>query len=372
MKILHFFKTALPATMGGVENVIDQISRGSINYGIKSTVLALTDSEYFPDTFEFNGYKVHLLKRDFKIASTDFAFSAFRRFSELAIENDIIHYHFPWPFMDLVHFSTFIKKPSVLTYHSDIVKQKYLLKLYWPLMNSFLNSVDKIIVTSPNYLNSSQPLQKFKHKSRVIPIGIDRESYPPLDLSRLDYWRNIFGTRFFLFIGVLRYYKGLDVLLEANDGLDLPVVIVGDGPLKESLQADSIRRGLRNTYFLGSIDDVDKMALLSLCLGMVFPSNFRSEAFGVSLLEAAMHGKPLISCEIGSGTSYINVNGLTGIVALPNNPHSLRVAMLELWGDSEKASRFGRNALHRFNNLFTQATMIQQYFVEYNSILSSK
>ncbi len=358
--------------MGGIENVIDQISRGSVSHGIKSTVLALSDSEYFPDTFEFNGYTVHLLKRNFKIASTDFAFSAFRRFSELAIKNDIIHYHFPWPFMDLVHFSTRIKKPSLVTYHSDIVKQKCLLRLYRPLMNSFLNSVDKIIVTSPNYLNSSQTLNRFKHKSSVIPIGIDRESYPTLNSSRLEHWRNILGTRFLLFIGVLRYYKGLHVLLEANDGLDLPVVIVGDGPLKESLQADTIRRGLKNTYFLGSIDDVDKMVLLSLCSGMIFPSNFRSEAFGVSLLEGAMHGKPLISCEIGTGTSYINVNGVTGIVALPNNPHSLRSAMLELWNDPEKSSRFGQNALYRFNNLFTHKKMIRNYLDAYNDILSFK
>lgn len=372
MKVLHFFKTALPATVGGVEQVIDQICKGSKRYGIKCSVLALTSSNIYPKKFEFNGYTVHFIKRDFKFAATDFSISAILYFYNLAKENDIIHYHFPWPFMDIAHFTARINKPTLVTYHSDIVRQKNLLKLYQPLMNTFLGRIDKIIATSPNYMCSSQVLQKYKDKSIVIPIGIDKASYPLPNPLLMDYWKNRIGSRFFLFIGVMRYYKGLHVLLEANQYLDIPVVIVGDGQLKESLQTDAVRRGLKNTYFLGSISDEDKVALLSLCFALIFPSHLRSEAFGISLLEGAMYGKPLISCEIGTGTSFININNVTGIVVPPNNAQALKTAMLELWNDCDKAARLGQNALLRFSKIFTAKNMIEQYVDIYQRLASKK
>lgn len=347
--------------MGGIEQVIDHLCQGTKMHKIESSVLALTISSKYPPNIIFNGYKIHLVKRDFQFAATDFSIMAFRRFSELAKKADVIHYHFPWPFMDLVHFASQIKKPSIVTYHSDIVRQKNLLWLYHPLMNAFLNSVNEIVVTSPNYLRTSNVLQRYKDKSTIIPIGLDKSSYPSPDLTRNEYWKDRFGTRFFLFIGVLRYYKGINIMLQANAGSDFPVVIVGDGPLKESLQEEANQLGLRNTYFLGAISEKDKVALLSLCYGIVFPSNLRSEAFGISLLEGAMFGKPMISCEIGTGTSYINLHNLTGLVVQPNNPDALRKAMIDLWCNPELAAEMGKNAEDRFKRYFTSSQMVQKY-----------
>jgi hypothetical protein len=65
----------------------------------------------------------------------------------MAAEADLIH--FPWPMMDLVHFATHHGRPSVVSYHSDIIKQRTLLKLYSPLMRQFLKSVDRVLVASP-------------------------------------------------------------------------------------------------------------------------------------------------------------------------------------------------------------------------------
>ena len=228
-------------------------------------------------------------------------------------------------------------------------------------MNVFLASVNEIVATSPNYLISSEVLQRYKDKLSIIPIGLDKTSYPMPDLERIEYWKNRFGLRFFLFVGVLRYYKGLHVLLDANKGADIPVVIVGDGPLKESLQAATIQLGLRNTHFLGAISNEDKAALLLLCYGVVFPSHLRSEAFGISLLEGAMFGKPMISCEIGTGTSFINIQNLTGLVIPPNNPEALRKAMLDLWNNPKLSAVMGINAKDRFQTYFTSDKMAHRY-----------
>ena len=109
--------------MGGVEQVINQIAIGASKLGVQTEVLALT-TDQIPRTLEVNGYQVHRARMNIQIASTGFSASVFSRFAQLAKKADVIHYHFPWPFMDVVHFATQVKKPTVVTYHSDIIRQK--------------------------------------------------------------------------------------------------------------------------------------------------------------------------------------------------------------------------------------------------------
>src|SRR5690606_38814370 len=141
-------------------------------------------------------------------------------------------------------------------------------------------------------------------------------------------WKNKLPDPFFLFIGVLRYYKGLHILLKAIENTALPVVIAGSGPEEKKLMQMAQNLKLTNVFFLGEISEVDKMALLQLCYAFVFPSHLRSEAFGISLLESAMMGKPMISCETGTGTSFINLHNDTGFVVPPNDPDALYKAMI--------------------------------------------
>ncbi|WP_375450218.1 glycosyltransferase [uncultured Devosia sp.] len=135
----------------------------------------------------------------------------------------------------------------------------------------------------------------------------------------------------------------------------LPVVIAGE--------ADDLQRAKlpANVVATGRVSDEDKEALLDLCRAFVFPSHLRSEAFGVALLEAARSGKPMISCEIGTGTTYVNVDGETGIVVPPQNPSRLAQAMQNLAGNAETAANFGRAAQERYKNLFTQEQMAAAY-----------
>ena len=123
---------------------------GSKKLGVKADVLSLT-RERVPRTIKINRYLLHRSRLDRHIASTSFSISSFLRFVQLAKKADVIHYHFPWPFMDVVHFAAMVKKLSVVTYHSDIIRQKYLLKIYRPLMGKFLGDVSCIDATSPNY-----------------------------------------------------------------------------------------------------------------------------------------------------------------------------------------------------------------------------
>lgn len=371
MRVLHFYKTYYPDSWGGIEQVIRQLCVGTGRLGVRNDVLTLT-RERGPSPIEFEGHTVHRMPLDFEIASTGFSFAAIRQLARLAREADVIHYHFPWPFMDLAHFMARIDKPCVVTYHSDIVRQKNLLRVYGPLKRRFLRSIDTIVATSPNYLASSPVLKRFEHKTRTITYGLDKTIYPRPPAALKDQWRARCGERFFLFVGVLRYYKGLHILLDAMANLDYPVVIVGAGPIEQELKQHAQRLGLTHVLFVGAVEELDKVALLELCYAMVFPSHLRSEAFGISLLEGAMYGKPMISSEIGTGTTYINIDNQTGLVVPPDDAQAFGAAMRTLWEQPERAAEMGRRAEARYWELFTAETMARNYHALYTELAGRK
>ena len=371
MRVLHFYKTYFPDSVGGVEQVIRQMCVGTGRLGITNQVLSLSRDRRL-EPFDYEGHTVHRVPLNFEVASNAVSVQAIGKLARMAAEADVVHYHFPWPFMDLAHFIARIDKPTVVTYHSDIVRQKVLLQLYRPLMNRFLDSVDTIVATSPNYLASSAVLDRYRDKTRVITFGLDKSSYPEPDQARLDHWRARVGPKFFLFVGVLRYYKGLHILLDAVAGTDYPVVIVGAGPIEAELKAHAERLGLKRVQFVGAVDDLDKAALLKLCYAVAFPSHLRSEAFGISLLEGAMYGKPMISSEIGTGTTYINVHGETGLVVPPSDHEALRAAMTRLWHDPQMAQEMGQRAEARYWQLFTSAQMADNYARLYQELVARR
>ena len=236
-------------------------------------------------------------------------------------------------------------------------------------MNKFLGSVDRIVSTSPNYLKSSKVLARFKDKVSVIPIGLDKSTYPTPNKDRLEYWQKKFSDKFFLFVGVMRYYKGLHILIEAARNSDYTIVIVGAGPIEKELKDQIENLDINNIYFIGIVSDEDKVALFTLSYAILFPSHLRSEAFGISLLEGAMYGKPLISSEIGTGTTYINIDGETGMVVPPSDPGALREAMDYLWNNPRAAKKMGERAEKRYWDLFTADKMAKSYVDLYQSLL---
>lgn len=367
MKVLHFFKTYYPDTFGGIEQVIFQICEGAHSYGVESSVLTVTDGK--PGVRSVAGHNVVALKKNFELLSTPFSLSAISKLSQLSREVDVVHYHYPWPFMDVAHLLGGVKAKSVVTYHSDVVKQKFAMRLYAPLMNQFLSCVDSIVATSPNYLRSSPVLKRFAGKTEIIPIGLDVNTYPVVKESILSSWKAKFPGPFFLFVGVLRYYKGLDTLLEACLQVPYPVLIVGDGPEGDRLRQLAMRKKLQNVHFLGARPDHDKVALLHLCHALVFPSHLRSEAFGISLLEAAMYGKPMISCEIGTGTTYINRHDETGLAISPGSPVELATAMHQLMKNPIESERMGERARERYQALFTADEMVKKYVALYGRLM---
>ena len=370
MRVLHVYRTFFPDSQGGLEEAIKQICLSTRSAGVESRVFALS-RDASPEPRRVAGIEVFQGALDFELASCSVSLRSLALFRRLHAWADIVHYHFPWPFGDVLHLLQSEPKASVVTYHSDIVRQRLLRLVYKPVMMRFLDSVDRIVCTSPNYFATSDTLVRFRDKVSVIPIGLDAASYPAVDPRELEAVRHEFGTDFFLFIGVLRYYKGLHILLDAMQGAPYKVLIVGSGPTENDLKRQAEELGLDNVYFTGSVSNATKVAMLSQCRGIVFPSYLRSEAFGVTLLEGAMHGKPLISTEVGSGTSHINLHNETGLVVSPGSPRTLRRAMDKLAKDDEFALEMGRRARQRFEAYFTGDIMGARYAGIYSELVQS-
>lgn len=367
MKIAHIFKTYFPDTQGGVEEAIRQITRFTSSQGIENRVITLSKHPQ-PACLHFPEAKIVRYKTHLDMLSTPMSIAFFRNYPQAVKDCDILHFHFPWPFAELIHLIRPVTKPAIVTYHADARKYRWLQLLYSPFMNRFLSKMDRIVVTSRQYLDSSVDLIPFHKKCHVIPLTLDPGRFGVLNPSTLAAVQRKFGNDFFLFIGVLRAYKGITYLLEAMRGVHNRLVIIGKGKEKTALEKQCRELGLKNVQFAGYVDDCCLPAFYQLCKAFVFPSINRSEAFGVSLLEASYFAKPMITTQLFTGTSYVNRHGVTGLVVPPKNPAALRNAMNTLSANDVLCQRYGENALRRLNALFTPNLSGRLYMDMYREI----
>lgn len=367
IRVLHMYKSWSPDTYGGVERVITMLGAGGRAYGIESRVAYLAPGRHVK-LVHHHGVAAYRFPLQLEVASTGLSLAFLFAYRRLAAWADVLHFHFPWPYGDLVHRLSGVTKPFLVTYHLDITRQRILKLLYTPLRSWFLGRAARVIATSHKYLMSSPVLRKLA-RTRVIPLGVEDQAQGAGIPLRQAYWRHRLPGDFVLFVGVLRYYKGLHLLLDAASSIRGHIVIAGTGPCEQTLKRQALTLGLTNVSFLGEIGQVDKDALYRLSAVFVFPSHLRSEAFGLSLVEAAMYGKPLVSCEIGTGTTFVNVDELTGLVVEPGNPYALSAAVNRLLADRRERELFGRNARKRYLDQFIAERMVADYAREYRAVL---
>jgi len=285
-------------------------------------------------------------------------------------EAEIYHLHFPYPLGEVAY----LLRPRgrlVVTYHSDIVRQRNLFRFYRPLLGRLLRQADAILVTSPQYLQSSPVLRPVAAKCRVVPLGIDLGRFDAFDPDRVAAWRAKLGTPLVLFVGRFRYYKGLDYLLEALRLVpEARLGLVGDGPEGPRLRRLVAQYGLGSRVtFLGTLSDDELPAIYRAADVYVLPATERSEAFGISLLEAMAAGLPVITTELGTGTSYVNQHGETGLIVPPRDPGALAAALAELLADPERRRAMGAAGRKRVEAEFTLDRLVKDVLRVYGEVL---
>jgi rhamnosyl/mannosyltransferase len=368
------YRTYFPDPPGGLQEAIRQIALSTRERGVEPRILTLSPTPR-PTVIDYPEGQVIREKSWAAPASCDLGGpGSVIRYRQMVEWADVVHFHFPWPFADVLHLLGRTSKPTVMTYHSDIVRQKALGAVYGPLMRRTLRSMSAVVATSPAYARTSETLAACVSKERLktIPLGIIdyRDAPQPIDAQRNIETRLglVDGEPYFLALGVLRYYKGLHTLVEAARHVKARIVIAGSGPERERLAALAQQHGASNVVFAGQVTHDEKVALLKGCRAMVLPSHLRSEAFGMVLVEAAMFGKPMVCCEVGSGTSFVNEDGVTGFVVAKEQAPDLAHAMNALLDDDALTAAMGRAARARYETLFSGDALGNAYSALYQEV----
>jgi rhamnosyl/mannosyltransferase len=120
---------------------------------------------------------------------------------------------------------------------------------------------------------------------------------------------------------------------------------------------------------MGFQSDANLKFLIENCGLVVLPSTAPAEAFGQILLEGLYFSKPLVSTELGTGTSIVNRHNHTGFVVPPGCPVALARAMNKILTDDPCAQRFSTNAFHHYLDNFTAKAQGDKYLRIYRSLL---
>jgi rhamnosyl/mannosyltransferase len=372
MQVLHVYKDYFPV-VGGIENHIRTLCTGlSQEPGVKVSVL-VTNRGRETTRHIMDGVPVTKVGRFATVASAPLSLGLFREIGRQVY--DIVHLHFPYPIGELAYLWRGRAKRLVVSYHSDIVRQKILLRVYDPFLWRLLAQADRLLVSSPFYAQTSPYLGRFPDKCVVIPYGIDLAKFAgtPAERERALAFRNEHaphGEPIVLFVGMLRYYKGVEYLIEAMRDLPAKLLILGEGPVGRALELQTTRLGLGNKVtFLGGVPDEDLSAVYRASDIFVLPSTHRSEAFGIVQLEAMASALPVISTELGTGTSYVNQHEQSGLVVPPRDPAALATAVRTLLSDPERRRQMGEKGRQRVEHEFSAPVMVRRILDLYRELL---
>lgn len=366
-----FVNKYYPPHLGGIEyHLRDLAEELASRPGVEATVLVANEGR---DTVEeeVGGVRVVRCGRAFAYASTPVAFGMRARMRALARETDVFHLDFPYPWGEAAWLSAGRGVPSVVWYHSDIVRQRVLGALYGPLASRMLGRAGAIIAGSPQMAANSPVLRRFAGKVRVVPYGIHTERFDPSPEveARAAELRAGHSRPVVLFVGRLVYYKGVDVLLRALPSLDADLVAIGSGPLEAELRALAAELGCdARVTFLPPVGDLDLRAWYRAADVFCLPSVAPSEAFGLVQVEAHASGTPVVSTRLGTGVEFANEDGVTGLTVPPRDPRALAEALGRLLGDEALRSGMGRRAAVRAREMFSVGRMADDVLGVYRAV----
>lgn len=378
MNILHIYKDYFPV-LGGIENHVRLLAEGQAARGHQVTALITNPDGLRTTAIDEAGVRVVRAGRLATVASTPLSLALPWQLARA--RPDVVHLHFPYPIGEVSQWLLRRGRATVLTYHSDVVRQARILRLYRPLLARVLKETAALIVGSPQMRNSAY-LAPHQAKVRLIPYGIPLARFrgrpAATEMARVAERYLTTGPANtgaapaprLLFVGRLRYYKGLDTLIEALPALrPARLLVVGAGPMAEPWQTLTRAVGVPDRIaWLGEVPDADLPALYHLADLFVLPASHPSEAFGLVQVEAMAAGLPVVCTELGTGTSYVNQDGITGRVVPPRDPGALTSAISDLLADPALRARMGAAAQARATE-FDLDLMVDRVLALYTDLL---
>ena len=356
--------------VGGVERVVQDVAEGLRTRTDMQVLVCQPKGKGRTDVV--GGVPVTRASSLGTFFSMPVSFSFFRLLRKMSRGKQIVQFHMPFPLADLAYFFSGYKGKVVLWWHADIVRQKKLMWVYKPIMQRFLKRADCIVVATQGHIDSSAYLGPYRDKCRIIPYGLDIPAYQA-QVAAHSPLAQAQGKRI-LFIGRLVYYKGVSVLLRAFANVrGAELFLVGDGPLREELQAFTQEAGMsERVHFLGKLPDEEVKACLRDCDFLAFPSVANSEGFGLVQLEAMSFGKPVINTSLPTGVPYVSLDEVTGLTVPPEDEHALAQAMQRMVDDDSMRAQMGARAKARGETEFNLQTTLQRLLDLYDALAASE
>jgi rhamnosyl/mannosyltransferase len=367
MKVLHVGKF-YPPHMGGIETHVQVLCR-ELQKQIEVEVLVANETrrteEFFDDQLKVTRLATQL---NFSGAPVCLGLPGQIRRAKA----DIVHLHLPNPLAILSLLASGYRGQVVATYHSDIVRQERMARAFDPILRLFLKRCAAVVATSARYLETSTVLADYSDRCRIIPYGIPLDQFTVPDAAQVARIRQRYGSRLIMSAGRLVYYKGFEYLVQAMRHVEGHLLIVGEGPLRESLESESRALGLENKItFLGEIHNQDIAPFFHAADVFALASVARSEAFGIVQLEAMACGTPVVNTNLDSGVPSVSLDRVTGLTVSPGDPVALAAAINELLDDPGLCATFGHAARARAEEQFNQQAMVERTLKMYRQVLEA-
>lgn len=365
LRVLHVGKF-YPPHMGGIETHLQTLCR-ELRKSLDLRVIVANDHNAKSEE-SLDGVLVTRLPTRLMLASTPLCPSMVAQLRNS--QSDIVHLHFPNPMAVLAYMASGHKGRLLVTYHSDMVRQKFLGPLFTPFLHAALRRSSAIIATSPNYLHSSPVLARHQEKCEVIPLGIPLRDFEDCEPQRVAAVREQYGDRLIVSVGRLVYYKGFEYLIRAMTEIRGRLLIVGEGPLHGRLKALVSELGVADrVIFLGKIDHQFLVSCYHAAKVFALASIARSEAFGLTQVEAMAAGLPVVNTQLDSGVPYVSLHERTGLTVPPGDPQALAAAINSLLDNDDLRLRFGSAARLRARQEFGVDVMVDRTLSLYDRVM---
>ena len=353
-----------PPHMGGIETHLRSLClelQGSVDV---QAIVANTSSDLLEERVD--GIRVTRLGTSLHFSAAPICTGLVSRLRQTPA--DVVHIHLPNPWAVLAFLASGHPGRLVVSYHSDVVRQRIMEPLFRPFLLRFLERADSIIVATSKHIDSSPILRRYRDRCAVIPYGVPVAADDEADSQEVKRIRDRFGDRLVLAVGRLVYYKGFEYLIRAMREVRAQLVLIGEGPMRAELEREVRASGVDDRVtFLGNVKETTPYYQAADVF--VLPSVARSEAFGIVQLEAMACSTPVVNTRLDSGAPFVSLHNVSGLTVPPADSGALGRAITRVLDDCDLRAELGRAARRRVEEEFSQEVMGRRVLELYAGIL---
>lgn len=231
---------------------------------------------------------------------------------------------------------------------------------YHRLRKSFYKQIDRYICLNDSQINLLENIGFNKNKI-IKKYNFVIDELPFLQ----DYYFDYLPSRYVVFFGRIGIEKGIRELMLAWNDLDIPLVIMGSGPLEDEVKCFSEKN--KNILFLGYTERSKCLSIVKNSDFVVFPSIWY-EGCSMVEIESMSLSKAIIATDLGFSSEAI-IDGYNGAKFILGNIESFRKKITELWNDPQKSLSMGKNARKEYEEKYSSEKNYEEIMSCYEGVL---